>query len=342
MRVASLRLSLLSAAIFWSATTPVASAAPPTLQPTRVIDCGADDNARPTVVTGVAMSADGSITVAACDDHFVRLWDVNTGHMRARLASHQDWVRTVALSADGRMLASGANDHTVCLWNAASGERLFETPALQEAVAAVSFHPNNQQLAVVGFSNTLQILNTSSGQLTQELVCPAADLRTVAFSPDGTRMAAAGRNGSIRLWNVMTGALEHDLDTHSTQRIRALAFSPDGTRLASAGDAATILIFDVATGNQAMALTARPAKVHSALFINNTTLAVGGSDNMIHIWDVNSRAITKDLVGHTGIGCGLACDHAGTTLVSGSYDTTLRVWDLARLGGQRIGRPLTQ
>src|SRR5262245_37453275 len=117
MRVAKLRWFLMSAIVGSCAIAPATWAVPPTLQPVRVVDCGADDASRPTVVTGVAVSADGATMVAACDDHFVRLWDVNSGHMRSRLSSHQDWVRTVALSADGRMLASGANDHTICLWN---------------------------------------------------------------------------------------------------------------------------------------------------------------------------------------------------------------------------------
>jgi WD40 repeat protein len=34
-------------------------------------------------------------------------------------------------------------------------------------------------------------------------------------------------------------------------------------------------------------------------------------------------------VGHSGTVAALACDATGRTLVSGSYDTTLRVWNLA-------------
>ena len=79
-----------------------------------------------------------------------------------------------------------------------------------------------------------------------------------------------------------------------------------------------------------MSLAARPAKVYAAVFLDNQSLATGGSDNRIHIWDLDSRIVTKELVGHTGSVAALACDRTGTMLVSGSYDTTLRVWDLQR------------
>jgi WD40 repeat protein len=64
------------------------------------------------------------------------------------------------------------------------------------------------------------------------------------------------------------------------------------------------------------------------VFVDNQTLATGGSDNRIHIWDLNSRVVIKTLVGHTGSVAALACDGTGATLVSGSYDTTVRVWNL--------------
>jgi WD40 repeat protein len=33
-------------------------------------------------------------------------------------------------------------------------------------------------------------------------------------------------------------------------------------------------------------------------------------------------------VGHTGTVAALACDSRGQTIVSGSYDTTVRIWNL--------------
>jgi WD40 repeat protein len=231
------------------------------------------------------------------------------------------------MSSDGTALATGAGDRTVCLWNLEQERRLFQLPACDNAIAAVSFHPDNRRLAVVGFCNSLQIVDIATGQSTQRRDCACADLRTVTFSRDGTRMAVAGRNGPLQLWSITSAALERDIETDG-RVVRALAFSPDGRWLASAGEGPVIRVSDVATGVEVMSLPARPAKVFALLFLDNQRLAAGGSDNRIHIWDLESRLAIHELVGHTGTVASLARDADANTLVSGSYDTTVRVWKL--------------
>jgi WD40 repeat protein len=141
-------------------------------------------------------------------------------------------------------------------------------------------------------------------------------------------MAVAGRNGQIRVWNVNDGSQERDIETDG-RRIRTLAFSPDGRWLAAAGNSPAIHVFDVANGQSVMTLDARPAKVYVLLFVDNRRLATGGTDNRVRIWDLDSRAVIAELLGHTGTVAALACDASSTVLVSGSYDTTLRIWNLA-------------
>jgi WD40 repeat protein len=157
---------------------------------------------------------------------------------------------------------------------------------------------------------------------------PCVDIRTVAFSHNGGLMAAAGRNGKVRVWSVSDGHVQQEISTEG-RRIRTLAFSPDSSRIAVAGDGQTVDIFDAATGESIMKLPARPAKVYSLVFLDSQHLATGGSDNRVAVWDLDSKEAAAELVGHTGTVAALACDATGKVLVSGSYDTTLRIWNLA-------------
>lgn len=297
------------------------------LSASKVFHCCADDEGHPAVVTDLAITPDGQTIAAATDDHYVSLWNVASGQLRHRIDSHGDWVQSVSMSSDGAILATGAGDRTVCLWNLAENRRMFQLPACDNAIAAVCFHPNCRQLAVVGFCNSMQIVDIETEEAAERRACPCADLRCVAFAPGGERMAVAGRNGPLRIWNLAEGKGERDVDVDS-RPIRTMAFSPDGRLLAVAGEGPMLRIFDTAIGTEISAFSIRPAKAFAIQFVGPQQLAVGGSDNTIRIWDLESSKVTHQLVGHTGTVAALAYDPNRHMLVSGSYDTTIRIWSL--------------
>jgi WD40 repeat protein len=287
---------------------------------------------RPAVVSSVALSPDARLIMAATDAHEVAIVDTATGTIQQRLELHADWVRSIATQPNGQLFASAGHDRIVRLSNQSSNLVAGPMP-IGEAVAAVAIHPSGQQLAAVGFGDTLRILNVSDGQSIQTFECAGVDQRALAFSPDGERIAAAGRNGRIRVWGLSSGIKERDIETDG-RPIRSLAFSPNSQLLAAAGEGAQIRSFDAATGQARTVLEARPAKIYAIAFVNDTTLATAGSDNLIRVWDLVTAQPTILLTGHTGTVSSLVVGSAGTLLVSGSYDTTIRVWDLPTVATQ--------
>src|SRR5436305_5419890 len=68
-------------------------------------------------VGAVAFSPDGKTLATASADKTVKLWDVDTGQVKATLTGHTDCVCAVAFAADGRTLATGSFDKTAKLWD---------------------------------------------------------------------------------------------------------------------------------------------------------------------------------------------------------------------------------
>ena len=89
-------------------------------------------------------------------------------------------------------------------------------------------------------------------------------------------------------------------------------------------------------GGQGFDLPERPAKVFALAFVGPQLLAAGGSDNLIRIWDLGTRQEIGQLSGHQGSIAALVCD--GSTLVSGSYDTTIRLWSVKERVANKAGR----
>lgn len=124
---------------------------------------------------------------------------------------------------------------------------------------------------------------------------------SVAYSPDGRLLASGDAAGEVRVWNLPSGTQRYVLPARG-QELFALTFSPDGKSLLTA----------YTRGN-----------------------------NDIYIWDANTGKSDGALKGHTAGVYELSFGPDGNTLVSGGWDTAIRVWDFAeRRESQVIPAPL--
>ena len=67
------------------------------------------------------------------------------------------------------------------------------------------------------------------------------------------------------------------------------------------------------------------AKVLSMAVCGEHLIATGGSDNVVRIWNWQTQTEVDRLLGHTGSVATLAYDPTSGVVLSGSYDTTVRV-----------------
>ena len=262
-------------------------------------------------VSGIAYDSDGSLLASASDDGTIRLWDPANGREVRALKAHQGAVTAVAFGADGSLLASGGDDGTVRLWNPTTGE------------------PTHPRL-------------TGDGK----------PVLGVAVSGSGHLVAGAGEGNVVQLWNLETGELS-TLEGHSAA-VTSVSFSADEALLASSSRDGTVIVWDVETGKALKTLgdagPGGPNQSYRALTVAfspgglGRTLAVGGSDRTVRLWDVSSSP--RELFTLTGHGArvpSVAFSPDGGSLASGSGDGTVKLWDVATgrelrtLAGHRKG-----
>ena len=281
-----------------------------------------DGSDQPPIVTAVAIQPGGTWIAVAGDNHVLSLLDRGRGEYVSHFPRHHDWIRTIRFSPDGRWLVTGGNDGRLLLWTMDRPGEVRSLGEQAEAIAAAAFSPDGTQIACVGFNAVLRLFGPGD-RPQRQLECPSADMNCVAFDADGKRLAAAGRCGTIRVWEIPTGRPIHEITTLK-RRVRSLEFTTGGS-LVAAGDDGAVAILDPQRPNDPRTLPRTGGKLYAARMIDASLLATGGSDDLIHLWDLNANERIDSLAGHTGT---VSClDAAGGILVSGSFDTQVRIWE---------------
>jgi WD40 repeat protein len=142
------------------------------------------------------------------------------------------------------------------------------------------------------------------------------------------RMCSGSSDGSIRVWDQATLAPERTLREVASDPISALA-AWEGL-LVSGHDSGELRVWDVRTGACSQVLPGR-AHIIMSLAVCGSRLASGSLDGAITVWAMRTAAPWADeraLLGHTRAVWSLAA-WGDRTVVSGSGDHSIRVWDAA-------------
>ncbi len=283
---------------------------------------------------GSANGRSRMLIAAAGDDHAIRLIDAGQNKVLRTLAAHTDWIQTLAFSRDKRELYSGGDDGRVIRWSYVEQQTGREIVRLDFAVRSISVSTKQRLLAVAGFGEIVGVWDLAANHWKYQFTCPGGDQRCVIFSPSGTKLFSGGRNGEIRVWDLAAGELICKYPGHSG-RIHTAAFSTDERTVTSVGEDRKLLKFDIYESRQVIAREFHGVKLLSMCLINDHLVAAAGSDNLIRVYDLLADAEIGKLKGHSGsVTVMTTC---GDQLVSGAFDTTLRIWDLPTLLGAPSG-----
>jgi WD40 repeat protein len=311
-------------------------------------------------VWSIAFAPDGRTLAVGLVGGAVQLWNVADRARPRQIGTQLDGPSSdnalVAYAPDGRTLAAGySQDGTVRLWNVEdpAAPRLLSKP-LTGFVESLNFRNDSRVLAVGTFDGEVRLWNVADPARPTPLGNPLkvagsdSPVTAVAFSPDGRTLAtgttvAGSFDGVLRLWDLANPAKARPVGQRvpGNGAVEAVAFSQDGRTLVTGsnlegGDAE----FRVREWN--ITDRARPTPIGGPLPYRygghllaynpvGHTVAVGGDDSTVVLWDLDERArpAERGNLPHNASVHSVTFTPDSRLAVTGSDDETLRVWDVA-------------
>ena len=294
----------------------------------------------------VTFSPDGKLVAAGCGS--VCVWDVKSGAAVAELRSAIP-TSPIAFMADNRTLVAQCGylvDHVdICFFDSRSGAvrgklrlgvrrrgryGLFSPDGFAQKWSPLRPHSRKDGRPVGPLYLDAVAVNHKAGLLALAVAPP----------PD---VVIGGRNPApILVVDQASRALRFDLYAHQGG-VKGLAFSPEGHYLASVGADSALRLKDMSNGEEVAEVTAHEGEIRALAYSPwGGLIATAGDDQQVKVWRVVRAKTdpdepvymvikpTRTLKGHRGRVTSVAFSADGLTVISGSHDTTLLVWDLGK------------
>lgn len=165
-------------------------------------------------------------------------------------------------------------------------------------------------------------------------------MNALAYSPDGQRIITAADDGKIKLWDTQSGFCIVTFTEHSGG-VTACEFAKRGNVLFSASLDGSVRAWDLIRYRNFKTFTSPTRLSFSSIAVDPSgeVVCAASLDSFeIHIWSVQTGQLLDQLSGHEGPVASLAFAPSGGTLVSGSWDHTVRIWGI--FGRSQSSEPL--
>jgi WD40 repeat protein/serine/threonine protein kinase len=287
----------------------------------------------------LAISNDGRWIVTGSDSNSAKIWDAESGNLKFELTGdreqrmgHQSEISAVAISTDSRLVLTGDGRGRVILWDLPTQKIIREFKGHgRNRISAVAFIPDSDRILTACADKTVAQWNLKTGKEDTSRILKHPDaVVSMSLRPGSNQVLTATADGGVRLWDIDQATVLATLENAGSPTHVAidetgqwgLAADADGRKIAVwqlAGAAGTM------QPEKSVAIT---SQLWAAIFAPSRTglslVTLGGSDARIVSVDTSETLTTFS---PHGIVASANFSPNGKHIVTGSWDSSARVWD---------------
>ncbi len=173
-------------------------------------------------VNSTFLSSDCRFALSGSWDETLKLWDVRTGKCLKTFEGHADCVNSVFLSNDFRFALSGSRDETLKLWDVQTGNCLRTFVGHKDSVNSVFLSPDSRFALSGSSDDTLKLWDISGGKCLRSFNGHKSRVLSVFLSPDCRFALSGSKDGTLKLWKIGDSAFS-EFTSYEASRVRSVS-----------------------------------------------------------------------------------------------------------------------
>ncbi len=266
-------------------------------------------------VNSLAITPDNKFLISGSSDNTIGIWNLQTNELLTILTEHIEPVNSIVITPDCKYFISGSRDGTIKIWEIEGVKFIRKLSTNSDKIYSLDISPNGKILACAS-NNNIELFNLENGKKIKQLSNEHLNesFYVVKFSPDGKTLASssiinAENLSQIQIWHLETNRMLYK----NWSQYGSLEISSDGQ------------FFAVESWNNSIVEVYKYPDVKLLNYLNSCS-----EEELFEYWieRIDDDPPVFTLSGHEEKVLSIAFSPDIKTLVSGSYDQTVKVWSL--------------
>ena len=233
---------------------------------------------------------------------------------------------------DKNILVLGLQNGSFSIYSMNNFENKYSLKISEAKISSLSINPSGKWIAFGSkYLNQLFVWEWKSETYIYKQQGHMNDINVIAFSPEGGQLASGADDGRIKIFDVSSSNCLITFVEH-TAKVTGLQYALNKSNvLVSSSLDGTIRAYDLIKYKNFRIMTTpkQTQLICCSVDFSGEIVAAGSLDTYnIFVWSLKTGDLIDVLNGHTGPVSCLAFSHINDILVSGSWDNTVKMWEL--------------